>query len=31
MKKPKHKTIGELKKSGYHSKTFNQEIKNNLR
>ena len=26
MNKPKYKTIGELKKSGYHSKTLNQEI-----
>ena len=31
MKKPKYKTIGELKKSGYHSKTLNQEITHNLR
>ena len=31
MKKPKYKTIGELKKSGYHSKTLNQEITDNLR
>ena len=31
MKKPKHKTIGELKKSGYNSKTLNQEITDNLR
>ena len=31
MNKPKIKTIGELKKSGYHSKTLNQEITDNLR
>ena len=31
MNKPKYKTIGELKKSGYHSKTLNQEITDNLR
>ena len=31
MNKPKYKTIGELKKSGYHSKTLNQEITHNLR